>query len=414
MTMLNRPSALILFLVVLAVVFSDGSAPARTGKPQVSPGEEIQISVLKGMEEEDPVIAWNGKQYMVVWQSNRKDFDDYNIYGSRVSPEGKVLDPQGIPISTAFSNQIFLDLAWGEGEYLVVWQDLRARQRWEIYGARIRSDGTVLDPQGIPIAVGERNHRHPQVASDGKDFLVVWMEENPGTSWDVSGVRINPEGKVLDRARLRLAKAQGDQAYPAVAWGHDHYLVVWMDGPPGAPVKIGGARVTAAGLAVDAHSLTLSRSSGGPGYPAVAWSGRQFVVVWADKQPPGINTITGVLVRSSPKGVELEELPLPRSANHHFLPSVVCRSEQCLVVWEEDQSRGRPMHGIEDIIRDVRGSFVDLSRVPVRATEVMISPKAVGNHFTKAATDGDYYLVVWKDYRTGTAASLGRLVTRAR
>lgn len=72
------------------------------------------------------------------------------------------------------------------------------------------------------------------------------------------------------------------------------------------------------------------------------------------------------------------------------------------------------MHGIEDIIRDVRGSFVDLSRVPVRATEVMISPKAVGNHFTKAATDGDYYLVVWKDYRTGTAASLGRLVTRAR
>ena len=412
--MLKSSRVLFLLPMVFTIMPCHNSDPAWAGGQKEPPGEEIQVSVLKGTEEEDPVIAWNGKNYMVVWQSNRKNPDDYNIYGSRVSPNGTVLDPQGIPISTAFSNQIFLDLAWGGGEYLAVWQDLRSRHHWEIYGARIRPDGTVLDTQGIPIAVGERNHRHPQVASDGKTFLVVWMEENPKTGWDVAGVRISPEGTVLDRERLHLAETQGDQAYPAVAWGNDRYLVVWMDGPPGAPLKISGTRVTAAGAVVDAHSLTLSRSLGGPGYPAVAWSGRQFVVVWADKQPPGINTIPGVLIRSSPKGVDLEDLSLPRSANSHFLPSVVCQGERCLVVWEEDQSQGRPMHGIEDIIRDVRGSFVDLSRAPVLVSEVMISPKSVGNHFAKAAADGDHYLVVWKDYQTGTAASLGRLVTHAR
>ena len=72
------------------------------------------------------------------------------------------------------------------------------------------------------------------------------------------------------------------------------------------------------------------------------------------------------------------------------------------------------MRGIEDVIRDVKGAWIDLSQRTVTPKEVMIAPKAIGNHFAKVASNGGDYLVVWKDYRTGTAASLGRLVTSSR
>lgn len=403
-----------LFLMVSVLLL--GHLPTHAGAegPHALRAEDIPISVLKGMEEEDPVIAWDGNHYLVVWQSNRKDPEDYNVYGARVSPAGRLLDSQGLAISTAPSNQIFIDVAWGKGLYLAVWQDLRSRQRWEIYGARLRSDGTVLDHQGIPFAVGERNARHPQIASDGKEFLVVWMEENEGKGWDVSGVRVSAQGKRLDQERILIAQALGDQAHPAVAWGEGSYLVVWMDHPPGETPRISGRRVAPSGKLLDPGGVVLSSAFGDPGYPAVAWGKGQFVVVWADHPAPSVHTLSGVLAGFSGKGVDVDDFLVAQGSNFKTFPSIKCRGKDCFVVWEEDQSEGRPMRGIEDIIRDVRGAFLDLSRNPVRPKEVMVAPRAIGNHFAKVASDGRGYLVVWKDYRTGTAASLGRLLTSSR
>jgi hypothetical protein len=410
MIMLKGPRALFLFLIVLSVMPRYYPAPAWAGGPKESMGEEIRISVLKGTEEEDPGVTWDGQNYLVLWQSSRTAPDNYDVYAAGVSPEGKVLDPQGFAVSTAPSNQIFIDVAWGKGEYLAVWQDLRSHQRWEIYGARFRPDGTVFDAEGIPIAVGKRNARHPQVAWDGKNFLVVWMEENEGRGWDVAGVRIGPDGTVLDGERILIATAPGDQASPALAWGQDQYLVVWMENG-----GISGARVDSSGKVLDPQGFVLSRSSRGAGYPTVAWGKKHFVVIWGDQPaPPAAHSISGVRVSTSGQVIDGTEMTIARSSNLQTFPSVRCAGEECLVVWEEEQSAGRPRQGIESIIRDVRGAFLDLSRNPVIPQGVMISPKAIGNHFAKVATDGHKYLVTWKDYRTGTAASLGRLVTPSR
>jgi len=401
-----RPRAARLLLLVMLL---QPGALARAEDAPGRLGQVIPISALAGKQEEDPVVAWDGRHYLVVWQSNRQDLDDYNVFGARISPDGRVLDPKGFVISTAPSNQLFLDLAWGREEYLAVWQDLRSRTRWEIYGARIRSDGTVLDAQGISIAVGERNHRHPQVAWDGTNFLVVWMEENRANGWDVAGARISPDGTVLDRERILIATGPGDQAFPVLAWGRESYLVVWMEGG-----GISGTRVDSSGKVLDPHGRVLSRSSRDAGYPSVAWGAGQFVVVWGDRSPSAAHALSGVQVRASGAVIDGTAMTISSSTNLQTFPSVRCAGRSCLVVWEEDQSSGRPRQGIESVIRDVRGAFLDLSERPVSPRYVMISPRAIGNHFTRVTSDGRRYLVVWKDYQTGTAASLGRLVTPVR
>jgi hypothetical protein len=384
-------------------------ASVSAGEPIRLGPDEIPISVIPGTEEEDPVVASDGKNYMVVWQSNRKSPENYDVYVTRMSPEGKVLDPQGIPVSTAPSNQIFTDIARGNGQYLVVWQDLRSSQRWEIYGARLRFDGKVLDPQGIPIATGKGNARHPQVAWDRKNFFVVWTEENPGRGWDVAGARISPTGKVLDPNRIPIAQAAGDQTTPALAWGKDRYLVVWMESG-----GVSGALVDSSGKVINPNGIVLSRPAREAGYPAVAWGQDRYVVVWAEKPTPSVHVLGGIRVGSSGSVDDSDRFVVEESPNFQTFPSVNCSGDACLIVWEKDQSQGRPMKGIEDVIRDVKGAWIDLSQKTITPKEVMIAAKAIGNHFAKVTSNGRNYLVAWKDYRTGTANSLGRLLTYPR
>ena len=104
-----------------------------------------------------------------------------DIYGSRVSATGTVLDPTGIAISTAANYQGTPAVAWNGTDFLVVWQDTRSNpSSYDIYGARVSAAGSVLDPAGIPISTAANNQIAPAVAWNGTDFLVVWEDYRSG------------------------------------------------------------------------------------------------------------------------------------------------------------------------------------------------------------------------------------------
>jgi large repetitive protein len=68
-----------------------------------------------------------------------------------VSQAGVVLDPNGIPISTAVHEQQAPQVSFGGTNYFVAWQDSWSGED-DVYGARVSPGGTVLDPAGIPIS----------------------------------------------------------------------------------------------------------------------------------------------------------------------------------------------------------------------------------------------------------------------
>ncbi len=57
-------------------------------------------------------MAFDGAHYLVVWGDERGG--DIDVYGTRVDPDGTILDPAGFPISTAVANQYSPSLAFGE------------------------------------------------------------------------------------------------------------------------------------------------------------------------------------------------------------------------------------------------------------------------------------------------------------
>jgi hypothetical protein len=70
---------------------------------------------------------------------------------ARISPDGIVLDPSGITLPGSGRSP---EVAFS-GSWLVVWNDRRTTGAGPgIYGARVRMDGSVADPEGFVIVAG--------------------------------------------------------------------------------------------------------------------------------------------------------------------------------------------------------------------------------------------------------------------
>ena len=123
-------------------------------------------------DQEHPSVVSNGDGYFVVW-ADKRDYgaNEYDIYGARVSRTGEVLDPGGIAICTDPGRQTSPRVAFDGTRFLVVWEDDRESTSqfllYHIYGARVTSDGRVLDTNGFRITANQITRTGPAVASNG-------------------------------------------------------------------------------------------------------------------------------------------------------------------------------------------------------------------------------------------------------
>src|SRR5439155_1105187 len=124
-----------------------------------------------------PTIAFDGTNYFVAWWDSRSG----HIYGARVSRAGTVLDPEGIRITTGSAWAEKPAIAFGGTNYLVAWQDARFGC-CSIYGTRVSPAGSVLDPDGIAIATRGNEQVEPSVAFDGTNYFVAWADNRSFTS----------------------------------------------------------------------------------------------------------------------------------------------------------------------------------------------------------------------------------------
>jgi len=143
-----------------------------------------------------------------------------------VTPQGIVLEPPGIAISTAISSQWYPAVAFDGTSYLVVWEDHRGADA-DIYGARVAPTGTVLDPNGIAISQAAAGQYGPVIGYDQTNFLVAW-EDCRSDSSDIYGARVTPDGTVFNAGSI--VKQDGNQVCPALARGSSSELFLVYQG----------------------------------------------------------------------------------------------------------------------------------------------------------------------------------------
>ena len=332
-----------------------------------------------------PVVAFGGTNFLVVWHDVRNG--SYDIYGARLSQTGAVLDPDGIIVSTAANEQYTPALAFDGTNFLAVWQDYHdSTGTSDIYGARVSQTGVVLDPTGFVISSADGNEQEPAVCSDGASFFVVWEDQRDSYTGDIYGARVTPDGTVPDPEGIPISTAHDGQEYPAVTFDGADFLVVWDDMRYEQPSPdIFGARVTREGMVLDTAGLVISVAEGAQLVPAVGFDGTNSLVAWSEDGDPG----SLYAARVSPSGVVLDSVGI-RVADSAYFPSVAKGTTTTLVVWESYRN-------FPSDTDDIYGARVSPSGVVLDTAEIAISTAPGRQGSPVAAFDGTDFLVAWDD-----------------
>jgi len=386
-----------------------------------------------GVEPARPRVGFDGTNYQVVWYDSVTFFT--GLYGIRVSPDGTVIDPEGVllleestqtdlalasngtdqlivtesaagyqasgisgylvspdlvlvgglSVSTSANGQSLPAVAFDGTNYLVVWDDGRGAT----YGARVDRDGRILDGAGFRIHQGTRS----TVAFDGTNYLVV----SEGSYELIIGSLVSTDGTVLEPSEFSIA---GELAFrPAVVFDGSNYLVAWFQYPYDCgcpdpqPFGIEAVRLDVKGRRIGSvlGPFTDTASPGVP--PGLAFDGTNFLVAWADWRAGWDSPdIYGTRLRRDGVPVNPAPFPIATAAGTQTTPSVAFDGTRYLAVWSDTRS--------DPSSSDIYGARIRRSGAVLDPDGIAIST-APNPQATPEVTANGPFLVAWSDKRTG-------------
>ncbi len=289
--------------------------------------------------QEAPAVAWDGTGYLAVWQDGRGSGGD-DVYAARAAADGTPLDGTGIALSAGAAPEGEPDVAWNGTNYLVVWQDYRSGTGYDVYAARISAAGSVLDAGGIAVSTAAGDQTSPAVAADGSGWLVSWTDaRNLGTTGeDVFAARVAGNGTVQDATGIAVSTAAGAQRSPAVAHDGTGWLLAWEDRRSGAFADLYAARVNTAGSVLDGAGIPVSTAAGDQRAPSLAWNGGNFVLAWEDRRSGTSYDVYAARVSPAGAIVDTAGIALSTPVNDQRFPRVVRDGTTAMVVWQDSRS----------------------------------------------------------------------------
>jgi len=354
--------------------------------------EPFAISEATGAQM-SPQVAFDGTNYLVVWHDSRSG-SSYDIYGARVAQDGTVLNT-GIAISTAANYQYFPDVSFDGTNYMVVWQDERDGT-FDIYGSRVNQSGVVQEPSGILISDAANDQNRPSIDFDGTNYFIAWDDGRTSSSYDIYGTRIDTGGNILNAAGIPISTATDIQSSPSVSFDGTNYLVTWHDRRDGANYDIFGTRVNQSGEVQDPSGIHISNIDAQQTSPAVISYNDQWLVAWKDARNGSYSDIYGSRINSSGTVTDPSGILISTSAQTQGKPAIASDSTNYLVVWQEDRGGGPPF--------DIYGMRIDASGNQLDEDAIAISTSAGSQEYPAVAFDNDsIYLVVWHDDRSGSS-----------
>lgn len=281
-------------------------------------------------------------------------------------------------------------------EFLVVWENVWASGKHDIYGRLVSASGQVLDL--FVIATSTVNRANPTVAYDSTHdtYLVTYALDynGDGSDWDINARFIPATGPTPDQPEFAIDNSRAQTGKPRVVYAlaEDRFLVAWVLHNSDTDYAVQAAIVNdsrgAAGLG------SLSAGTEPRDYPEVAYNlaRDEFVVAWdVENSGTGLDIAavrlsgSGALLGSgvfTVAGTTLNE--------QHPTVAACAAADQYLFVWQ-NQLESSPTDD------DLYGRFMTGGGVlgPVVFVEGTTAPQ----QFPRLACGftGKEYLLTWHD-----------------
>jgi len=366
---------------------------------------DTQVNGATGANSLSPAVAFDGTNYLVVWADQRLSRDE-DIFATRVSQAGAILDATGIMISATPGRQLHPTVTFAGTQYLVAWEDFKVSGGTEsdIAAARVSTAGVVT--QLGHVAANAQNDTGPKLVANGTGALLVWEF---GT--DIRASRFN--GTAFGGAISITADAAIQSAPTVTAKPGANYLIAWSEGPT-ATADVRGIFVTAAGVKSGAV-FTISAGAGRQYDPASSFDGTNYVVAWSNNNV-GINlfgtrvSTAGAILDTRTEGVTLNVggISISSQAGNQELSSLTCITGSCMVAWQESRNLATTSF-------DIYAQRLAVSpALAANGAEIVVSNANRPQFVPAITTNNTDFFTVWQDTRdTNTNTVFGARVTAA-
>jgi hypothetical protein len=257
----------------------------------------------------DPSVAFDGTRYLVVFE----DFTttgDWNIRAAFVAADGTVSPP--FDVCTKPGQQQYPTVVFAGGQYVVGWEDTRSTPS-RVYRARVQTDGTVTDPDGVlvPIAhtVGATTQSSARATVVAGEAVLTWLESTTASQGFLTAAAVHADGTL----GAAIATSQNSDHYQSAAYH------------PTASVYLLGLRSTTCSLVrmgtnglQQGSAIALGACDGAP---MVAVAGSGWLAAWTVATGSGkYDTVyqhvdaTGALVEATPQKLTTGGTWVPRVA----------------------------------------------------------------------------------------------------
>jgi hypothetical protein len=380
-----------------------------------------------------PHIAAGEGTFLTVWQATDVNQSEWRIEGVRLSPGGEILDQNPLLIARSAYALLELDLAFGAGEFLVIWSDTLGPYV-ATKGVRISAaDGAVLDEEPIVLSSGSRQHTGADVAFDGANYLLAYARQvtiydttfgaqgqitaiDSTDIGEVAGRFVDPDGAPSGEP-FKIEPAVNNPDYtsddrPMLAFTRGRYLVAWPARNVGLSqtsnrqifgrtVKPDGTLSARFGIAGTDHPRDFRR---------MAVNAGGYQLVWVT-QLGSRTTYYGVHVDTTGTQISAEYIVVPLIGNNQGIED----PGGCDITWNGTEyifAAAVQYIAVAGDDQDIRISYLDSAGTVLGGPDIV--GRAAPMQIPRAmAYDGNRYFAVWDEQVTGGWQVHGAFITEA-
>ena len=223
---------------------------------RVSPtGQVLDLAPIKIRGVSPSGLAWaaasDGTDWVIVFQASDSSSA---ISFLRITAAGVLVQPPKTIVSSTYYSRFNLRLVYAAGVYLFTWTDF-----YDTLALRFDANLNPLDAAPITLITG---YGVSGLASNGSQFFITWVDQlPPDYIIRVKGARISTDGVVLDGAGLSISGNNQPTAYTTtgVVWDGVYWRVTW-----GFNNAVSVARVTTGGVVLEPGGVSVPGPMTGP------------------------------------------------------------------------------------------------------------------------------------------------------
>jgi len=300
-------------------------------------GDEFPVAT-DNFSQNTPMVVFDGEDYFTVYIDRRGE--QYSFYSRFISPDGDV-GPEQLTVPEHPVMSFMPGLAMGDDNFLFTWSRQRGVWDWDRDGmARILNlDGSPAS--GTIQVSGPETQDSPafmRVAYGGDHYLVIWQDGLPNQGARIMGQFVCATDYNLAGSNFIIRPDELDagvsQIYPDILFDGNHYLVVWDDD------RSGERSIYGMFLDTDGHpagdDFVISDNPDRQMLVRTAYNGQHYMAAWADRRHGSKSSVYGQIFdhEGNHLGEEIS-ISILQNNQERSWPRIGTNGNQFLVAWEQ-------------------------------------------------------------------------------